>query len=152
MKKLITITVIIGMTALVLATASFARHVGDWQGSGGWGITGLYYRLYDPNTVITVHGEVLGFVEITPYPRMKMGLSLQLKTDQETFVVHLGPSWFIKNQDLKIAPKDTIEVTGSKIMFQGKPTIIATEIVKGDQVLKLRDKNGIPVWAGWRNK
>ncbi|MBK8981835.1 MAG: hypothetical protein IPM38_05805 [Ignavibacteria bacterium] len=30
--------------------------------------------------------------------------------------------------------------------------IIAKEIIKGDEVLTLRDDNGYPYWAGWRKK
>jgi hypothetical protein len=37
-------------------------------------------------------------------------------------------------------------------MFDGKPTIIAAEVKKGDGILKLRDKNGFPMWAGWRKR
>jgi hypothetical protein len=42
--------------------------------------------------------------------------------------VHLGPSWYLENQDVKIEPKDKVEVKGSRITFGGKPAIIATEI------------------------
>ncbi len=37
---------------------------------------------------------------------------------------------------------------GSKITFDGAPAIIAAEIKMVDTVLKLRDDNGFPVWAG----
>jgi hypothetical protein len=50
-----------------------------------------------------------------------------------------------------IAQEDKVEVTGSRVTYQGKPTIIAEE-VKGRQVLKLRDAAGIPVWAGQRQR
>ncbi len=73
-----------------------------------------------------------------------------LKTDKETISVHLGPGWYIEKQDINIEPKDKIEATGSRITFGGKPAIIAAEVKKGDEVLKLRDENGFPVWAGWR--
>jgi hypothetical protein len=53
---------------------------------------------------------------------------------------------------VKIMPGDKIEVKGSRITFQGKPTIIAAEVKKGEETLKLRDENGFPVWAGWRRR
>jgi len=59
-------------------------------------------------------------------------------------------SWYIENRDIRIEPKDKIEVAGSRITYQGKPAIIAAKVKKGDEVLKLRDENGLPVWAGWR--
>jgi hypothetical protein len=66
--------------------------------------------------------------------------------------VHLGPGWYIENQDVKIAPKDSIEVKGSRIILDGKPAIIAAEVKKGDDVLVLRDVSGFPVWSGWRRR
>jgi hypothetical protein len=43
-----------------------------------------------------------------------------------------------------------VEVKGSCITFGGNPAIIAAEVKKGDDVMKLRDDNGVPAWAGWR--
>jgi hypothetical protein len=42
-------------------------------------------------------------------------------------------------------------VKGSRIIYNGKAAIIAAEVKKGDALLKLRDENGIPAWAGWRH-
>jgi hypothetical protein len=41
---------------------------------------------------------------------------------------------------------------GSRITFGVKPAIIAAEVKKGDEVLKLRDDSGFPVWSGWRRR
>jgi hypothetical protein len=83
---------------------------------------------------------------------MSYGVHIQLKTEKETISVHLGPSWFIENQDMVIHPKDKVEIKGSRVIFDGKPAIIASEVKKNDHVLKLRDENGVPVWAGWRRR
>ena len=48
----------------------------------------------------------------------------------------MGPGWFIENQDIKIEPKDKVEVKGSRITFEGKPAIIAAEVKKGDEYTK----------------
>jgi hypothetical protein len=66
--------------------------------------------------------------------------------------VHLGPAFYLENQDVKIEPKDKVEVKGSRVTFGGKPAIIAAEVKKGDEVLKLRDENGFPMWSGWRRR
>jgi hypothetical protein len=109
--------------------------------------------MYDPKAVETLNGEVVSIDEIKPMDGMMCsGIHLTLKTDKETISVHLGPSWFINNQDTKIEPKDSIQIKGSRIQFQGQSAIIAAEVTKGDQTLKLRDENGIPVWSGWRRK
>ena len=123
---------------------------GDWRGSEGWGMSQRYQRMYNPETVETLSGEVLGVEKITPMEGMSSGVHIILKTKEETIPVHLGPVWFIERQDVKIKKGDKIEVTGSKVMMRDKPTIIAAEVKKGDEVLILRDEDGIPVWSGWR--
>ena len=136
----------------VLATDSFAQRGMRWKGSGGWGTGTQYGKMYDAKTVETIVGEVVSIDRIIPAKRMSYGVHAMVKTQKETVSVHLGPGWYIENQDIKIEPKDKIEVKGSRITFQGKPAIIAAEIKKGNEILKLRDENGFPVWSGWRRR
>ena len=75
-----------------------------------------------------------------------------VKTDKEEISVHLGPGWYIENQEIRIEPKDKISVKGSRITINGNPAIVAAEVMKGDQILKLRDESGFPVWSGWRGR
>ena len=76
------------------------------------------------------------------------GVHLLLKTDEEEMAVHIGPAWYVDKQALKLAAQDTLEVHGSRMAYAGKPAIIAAEVRKGDQVLKLRDHSGTPLWRG----
>jgi len=71
---------------------------------------------------------------------------LNLNADSGTFAVYLGPSWFLESKGFKFAKGDQIEVTGSKL--QDKDMIIAREVKRGDQVLVLRNAQGIPDWSG----
>ena len=132
------------------ATTVFAAPWKGGRGSGGWGTGGDYQRMYNPATVETVSGEVISMDRITPIKGMGAGIHLQLKTDQETISVHLGPAWYIERLDARIEKGNTIEVKGSRVSVAGKPAIIAAEVKKGDALLKLRDDSGIPAWAGWR--
>jgi hypothetical protein len=152
MRKIGTVIVVLAMFSLIFTYSSFARMGPMWKGSGGWGMGMQYNRMYDPKTVETVTGEVVSVDKITPMKGMSHGIHMVLKTDKETISIHLGPSWYIENQDIKIEPKDTVEVKGSRITFQGKPAIIAAEIKKGNEILKLRDEKGFPVWSGWRHR
>jgi hypothetical protein len=122
------------------------------RGSGGWGPDSSYGRMYDPKTVETISGQVTSVDRITPAKGMSGGIHMNVKTDKETVSVHLGPSWYLENQDVKIEPKDKVEVQGSRVTFGGKPAIIAAEVRKGDEVLRLRDDSGFPVWSGWRRR
>lgn len=121
-----------------------------WQGSGGWGHHSQYGRMYDSNNLTTVSGEVVSVDTFTPRGGMSGGMHLQLKTDDETLDVHLGPAWYLQNQDIQIQPGDKIEVTGSKVDFNRQPAVMAASVKKGDTTLMLRDDSGFPVWHGWR--
>ena len=108
--------------------------------------------MYDPKTLETVKGEVVSVEKFTPAKGMSSGVHLLLKTGKETISVHLGPSWYLENQDAQVEPKDKIEITGSRLTLDGKPVLIAAEVKKGGGILKLRDENGVPMWAGWRKR
>lgn len=143
MKK----TFSVSMTIMLLAFAG-AAFAGPMM--GGWGMGSRYGRMYDTKTVETVSGEVLNIDKIRPMRGMSYGIHITLKTDKGEIPVHLGPAWYIDRQSPAIKAGDRIEVKGSRVMFQGKPAIIAAEVSKGDEVLRLRDDRGYPAWAGWR--
>jgi hypothetical protein len=139
--------------SICIAVEAYAQPRGvRWRGSGGWGQGTPYSRMYDAKTVETISGEIVKVDAITPRKGMSDGVHITVKTGKEEIPVHLGPAYFIENQDVKIVPKDTVEVKGSRITFNGKPAIIAAEVKKGDEVLKLRDDAGVPVWSGWRRR
>jgi len=87
-----------------------------------------------------------------PRPGMSAGVHLLVDTGKERLSVHLGPEWYIERQDVPLERGDTIEVKGSRISFEGKPALVAAEVRKGADVLKLRDDAGVPVWSGWRRR
>jgi hypothetical protein len=154
MKKLATLIVVITVLSLgvLTATETLAQRGRMWKGSGGWGSGSPYARMYNPQTVETITGEVVSVDRITPMKGMCYGVHIVVKTDKETLPVHLGPGWYIENQDVKILSKDKIEVKGSRITFEGKLALIAAEVKKGGEMLTLRDAKGFPVWSGWRRR
>lgn len=151
MKKFTTLIAVLTMLAFFSGTEVFAQG-GMGRGGGGWGAGKPYGRMYNSQTVETISGEVVSVDKITPVKGMYYGVHAVLKTDKETISVHLGPGWYIENQEMRIKPKDKIEVKGSRIIFEDKPAIIAAEIKKGDDVLVLRDASGFPAWSGWRRR
>jgi hypothetical protein len=107
-----------------------------------------YRRAYDPKTVETVTGEVLQVRKIKHRRGDGTGVHLILKTETEEIPVHLGPSFYLDKQAVKIDGNDKIEVKGSRVTTKrGKPFLLAAEVRKGDAVLKLRDENGVPAWS-----
>ena len=149
MRKLLATSAVCAVLLLPLGPGALAQGM-KWRGSGGWGPGSAYGRMYDSKTVETVTGEVVKVDRITPMRGMSGGVHLVVKTDKGDVSVHLGPQWYLENQDVKIEPKDKVEIKGSRVTMQGQPALIAAEVKKGDEVLKLRDDAGIPLWAGWR--
>lgn len=143
---------LIALVMVVSVAAGLYAQRGPMGKGAGWGPGSPYTRMYNAQTVETVSGQVMSIDRITPMKGMSYGVHLTLKADKETISVHLGPSWYIDNQDIKLATNDKIEVKGSRITFEGHPAIVAAEVKKGDEVLVLRDSNGFPAWSGWRRK
>jgi len=151
----IVVSLVIAASAVLFAAVSSNAQRGPgmmWRGSGGWGPGTQYNRMYDPKTVEMITGEVISIDQFTPAKGMFGGIHMNVKTGKETISVHLGPSWYLENQDVKIEAKDRVEVMGSRIAFGGKPAIIAAEVRKGQEVLTLRDESGFPAWMAWRRR
>jgi hypothetical protein len=121
-----------------------------WRGSGGWEGGSQYNMTYNTSTVETIKGEIVKIDLVTPMKGMSHGVHLRVKTGKETIDVQLGPALYIENQDVKLKVGDKIEIDGSRITLQGKPVVIAAEVKKSEEILKLRDDRGFPLWAGWR--
>lgn len=135
------------------------------MGGTAWGMGSPYNRMYNTATAETLKGVVVSvdsFSTMGAMPGamqggrqmsgMQPGIRAMLKTDKDTVSVHLGPAWFIENQDTQILPRDSIQVKGSRITFNDKPAIMASEITKGHYDLRLRDKKGAPAWCAWRRQ
>lgn len=154
MKTSRIVLAILSILSLLIATGAFAAQQGmQWRGSRGWGLGSQYNKMYDSTTVETMSGEVVSVDRFTPREQgMSPGVHMLVKTDKGEIPVHLGPEWYIENQDIKIEPKDQVKVTGSRVTFDGNPAIIAAEVKKGEDTLTLRDANGFPMWSGWRRQ
>ena len=151
MKRLSVVFVLsVFSVGLFLAQGTASTRVKKWTGSRGWGPDTPYARLYNPKSVEAVSGIVATVQRFIPGRGMAAGIHLLVRTGVEVIDVHLGPEWYMENQDRNIQPNDPIDVKGSRVMFRGQPAIIAAEVHKGDEVLRLRDENGFPVWTAWR--
>ena len=137
------------MKALLILAAAAAALVlampGESIAQGA--MRGGYGGRYDPQTVETVAGEVMAVEKVAYGRRGSYGIHLVLKTDQGEIPIHLGPSWYVERQTVKIAVHDQIEVTGSRVLYRGKPALIASEIKRGGEILTLRTAAGVPLWS-----
>jgi len=153
MKRLIIILALLLPVAGLSVTPAFAAtRLKNWTGSRGWGAETSYVRLYNNRTLETVEGIVTAVQRFIPGRGMSAGVRLLVRIGIDIIEVHLGPEWFIENQDITIQPKDQVEIKGSKVHFRAQPAIIAAEIRKGEDTLRLRNENGFPVWVAWRRR
>jgi hypothetical protein len=121
-------------TMVVLAVGLFATHAS------------LAEPDYDVKTVETITGKVLSVEKTTSPKRRGYWIDAMLQTQAGTIPVQLGPAWYIDKQVPRIEANDTIMVTGSRVTLDGTVAIVAADVTKGSELLKLRDNNGIPVW------
>ena len=133
------------MLIFLAAAISWAQGQGNQPGDV-WGTKGQYGRMFDPKTVESLSGEVAAVGKFTPSGR-SAGVRFTLNTEKGPVEVILGPGWYVEKQNFTIEPQDTVTVKGSRVAVEGKPTIIAAEVTKAGKTLKLRDANGMPVWA-----
>jgi hypothetical protein len=124
----------------MLAAPSYGQQAGDV-----WAARGQYTWLFDSKTMETLSGEVAAVGKFTPRGKPE-GVRFTLRTDQGPIEVILGSSAYVAQQGLRFEPQDKVTVKGSRVAVEGKPTIIATEVTKGEKTLKLRDVNGAPFW------
>ena len=145
MKKLIIISFGLAVFMLAFYSTTYGQ-----RGKRGWGHNKDHVRLYNPETVVTLTGTVVQILKVKPAKGISYGIHLIVKTDDETIEAHLGPAWYIENQEKMIIVNDQVEITGSKINYKDKPAIIVSKMQRGEDHLQLRDANGFPAWSGWR--
>lgn len=142
MNSLHRLLVGLSIFTLVLAGVSWGQ-TGPREGKGGES-----GGQYNPKTVVTVSGVVVSKTQ----PSVQQGLPylvyLTLETEAGQIAIFLGPNLYVDQLPVKIKALDRIQVTGSKVMWGGKTVILAAEVKKGDQVLKVRDPHGVPLWSG----
>jgi hypothetical protein len=71
---------------------------------------------------------------------------LFLKTENGRIVIHLGPAAYFLHHNFQIRAGDNLKVTGFRVKQGSMSLVQAREIRSRDRKLKLRDKNGQPLW------
>jgi hypothetical protein len=107
------------------------------------------YPKYDPTAEVKIKGEVQELK--THHTESGDNTHLMVKVGDQIYEVCLCPAEFLKSMDAEFAKGDKVEITGSKAKMDGTDVILARQIVRGDNTLVIRDKDGAPVWT-WMMK
>ena len=75
-----------------------------------------------------------------------VGSHITIQTDSASVEVHLAPTSFMKRYEIMIRQGDRVSVVGSKILFEGKPALIARSVMVGRDTYNFRDAKGTPLW------
>lgn len=149
---------------LTVATGLVLAGGAAWGGEGGSLLKGKkidkewtgpkaeqYLRRFDLNSMATIEGTITKIERFTPARGLSEGVLLIMTlTDEEEVTVHLGPEWYLEANRIKLEKKENLVVTGSRVMIDGKPIIIATEFIQRGFTHRLRTDTGQPLWHSIR--
>ena len=136
------------IAAFVTASPIAFAQTAPAQGGGqrrGQGMRGA--GLYNPATETTFTGTVEEANTIAGPRNGPGGLHLVVQSDAGAQDVRVGPAQYVESKKVTFAKGDSVTVTGSKATLNGQSVVIAREIKKGDQVLTLRNEQGVPMWS-----
>ena len=71
---------------------------------------------------------------------------LVVTTGSESIEVFLCPKSFLDDMGVSFSKGDEVEITGSRVRDDDLDEMLAREVVKGNDTVVLRDKQGKPVW------
>lgn len=117
---------------------------------GGWHYHGAYGQMYFSGKDVTLQGTVLETSQFTPRPRMMRGRQIVLQTSEGKINVHLGPEWYVREQEVNLKAGEQVQIRGKQIGEGTKSFVVASEIKKDGQTWVLRDSQGIPFWCAMR--
>ena len=109
-------------------------------------------KVFDSKTIKTISGQVIK-VDQVPEPGFGMEMRLTVFIDKkEVLPVYLGPAFYIEGAEQENYFKlgDEVTVTGSQVTRGDESFMLATTVKRGNEVLRLRDKDGNPEWIGWK--
>ena len=95
---------------------------------------------------MTIRGRVLGTKRELSFSREWPDTSMRVQTESGIVTVILGPAWYLSQHFPKILSGDEITINGSRVLYRNVDTILAGEVGKGNEVLKLRDNKRRPLW------
>ncbi len=105
----------------------------------------LKERFFNPQSITTLKGKIIGIDSVKM--RTNSIIRLNIETKKGPIFIHTAPYWYLNKNNVLFKVGEKIKVRGSKINYKGNPTIIAVNFSYKSKQIKLRDANGLPLWA-----
>jgi len=148
MRYIVASLVAFSFVALVAVTLSAQQGFGRMGGRGGVQSEGR--GNYDPAQAEVVRGQIVAIKDIESKNGKMAGVGAEIQTSSETLLIFFGPHIYVDLQNIRISEGDRVEIVGVRVLLDGRPVFLAGEVKKGDEVLRLRDDKGVPLWSGQR--
>jgi hypothetical protein len=87
-------------------------------------------------TGVKTHTSVVGYEDT----------HMMVNTSVGEMEVHVGPTTYLAKHGFQIQSGDPIVLTCSRVLWEGKPVLVAREIQRGKQTVTLRSASGQPSW------
>src|SRR5689334_12001754 len=94
---------------------------------------------FDPANQTTIKGVIEQVNNYVCPISGTMGSHLTVRSGPGTVEVHLAASKFLNEYGIAFTKGDTVEVTGTKVVFDGKPALLARQITVGDRTYSFRN-------------
>ncbi len=101
---------------------------------------------YDNSNQIIVRGTVEDVKDYKCPVTGTVGTHITVRRATGTIEVHLAPVTFMKRYEIVINKGDHIEIVGAKILFEGKPALLAKAAAIDITTYAFRDAAGKPLW------
>jgi DNA/RNA endonuclease YhcR with UshA esterase domain len=101
---------------------------------------------YDNSNQVIVIGVVEDVKDYQCPVTGTVGTHITVRRATGTIEVHLAPATFMKHYEIVVNKGDNIEIQGSKILFEGKPALLAKAVAIDRTTYAFRDAAGKPLW------
>jgi hypothetical protein len=110
-----------------------------------------YDGYYNRSSQVTITGKVVGIGVSKPMSSMPNNVRYIVQTLTKrpaSYLVEVGPQWFVNSQKTKPKLGQWIRVTGSRITDRGETKILAMQMeLHNHSVLAMRRSTGVPYWV-----
>ena len=100
---------------------------------------------YDLTRETVLEGTVSKYTENSNVP--PLGAHVIVQTASGTTDVHVGTDKFLRDNNLVLAPGDSVRIIGENISYRQGTIFAARVIQKGGQSVAVRTTKGMPLWT-----